>query len=318
MKQKDLLCPICQHRNIKLWCTAKDFEYSSSDKQYTYLRCEYCKTIFIDSIPEEELHQIYPVNYYSFLPSKKNLVTKIKECLDKRLLKKVLRTFTCTELKVLDIGGGTGWICDLVKSIDSRIIATQIIDIGDSAKKIAEAKGHRYFKGILEDFETTDKFDLILMVNLIEHVQNPVFVLEKAASLLSPGGKILIKTPNTNSLDCKLFKKTYWGGLHAPRHWVIFSEKSFRMTLQKLNLNVCSFKYTQGGAFWAFSLLFLLSRVGVIKLDSKRPLVYHSLFPLFAGIAAAFDFVRKPFSSLSQMFFIVENQPKIKHHLPAR
>ncbi|MEI9908849.1 MAG: methyltransferase domain-containing protein [Bacteroidota bacterium] len=50
------------------------------------------------------------------------------------------------------------------------------------------------------------------MLNLVEHVSDPLTVLQKAASLLAPNGIIVIKTPNTKCRDASLFKNTYWGG----------------------------------------------------------------------------------------------------------
>ena len=45
------------------------------------------------------------------------------------------------------------------------------------------------------------KFDLILMLNLIEHVEDPYLVLQKIFDNTATGGFVVIKTPNTNSLN---------------------------------------------------------------------------------------------------------------------
>jgi hypothetical protein len=131
-------------------------------------------------------------------------------------------------------------------------------------------------------------------------------VLKKASSLLSEKGVILIKTPNTDSFDARLFRKTYWGGLHAPRHWVIFSEKSFRHLLQQTSLQVEKLNYTQAGAFWAFSIIAALHKKKMLRVDRERPVIFHPLFPLLSGIGAAFDFVRRPISKPSQMFIVLK------------
>jgi hypothetical protein len=210
----------------------------------------------------------------------------------------------------LDVGGGTGWLASIVKNIDPRITETQIVDIDGKAGQIAEKAGHLYFKGTLEEFQTAEKYDLILMLNLIEHVRYPFSVLAKAGSLLSDNGVILIKTPNTVSLDSRIFKKSYWGGLHCPRHWVIFSEKSFRMLVDQTNLIIDKLKYTQGGPFWAFSIIIWLYRKGLVKVSAQRPVIFHPLFSLIGGITAAFDYGRSYFSKTSQMFIILKSSNK--------
>ena len=52
------------------------------------------------------------------------------------------------------------------------------------------------------------------MFNLIEHVKNHRN-FKKSFSLLSNHGVVLVKTPNTDSLNFKLFKNRDWGGYHT-------------------------------------------------------------------------------------------------------
>ena len=141
-----------------------------------------------------------------------------------------------------------------------------------------------------------------LMLNLIEHVADPLEVLQMAQSLLAPGGIIVIKTPNTDSWDARLYKKSYWGGLHCPRHWVIFSEKSFRLLLQSTALKIKKITYTQGAPFWAFSIIAALHRRKIVRISTKKPIIFHWLFAPISAVFAVFDFIRRPFAKTSQLF----------------
>ena len=275
------------------------------EDEFTYYGCANCKTIFIHPVPVEHLKKIYPSNYYSFVNKPKNLVVRLKEWLDKRFFKKILKQLPAQPINVLDVGGGTGWMLDVLKKTDKRIGLTQVVDIDEKAKSIAEEKGHAYFEGTIETFTTDKRFHLILMLNLIEHVANPLAVLQKAESLLSPGGIIVIKTPNTISWDARLYKKSYWGGLHCPRHWTIFSEKSFRILLQATKLKIKKLQYTQGAPFWAFSIIAALSRKKIIRSSAKKPIIFHWLFAPLSAVFAVFDFARKPFAKTSQMFILL-------------
>jgi hypothetical protein len=133
-------CPICKSDKTIFWSLAKDYEYGYTAAEYKYYHCENCISIFIFPVPENDLYKIYPSNYYSFHSGKKNWAFRIKESLDKRLFKKILKQIKSDGINLLDIGGGTGWLCDLVKTIDKRIAITQIVDIDNNAKKIAEEK----------------------------------------------------------------------------------------------------------------------------------------------------------------------------------
>ncbi|HMK26125.1 MAG TPA: class I SAM-dependent methyltransferase [Chitinophagaceae bacterium] len=288
-----------------MWSKAKDYEYFSVEAEFTYYGCADCKTIFIYPVPVDQLKKIYPSNYYSFVNKPKNSVVRLKEWLDKRFFKKILKQFSAQTINVLDVGGGTGWMLDILKKTDKRIGITQIVDIDNQAKSIAEEKGHAYFEGTIESFTTDKFFHLILMLNLVEHVADPLAVLQKAGSLLAPGGMIVIKTPNTNSWDARLYKRSYWGGLHCPRHWIIFSEKSFRILLRSTKLKIKKLQYTQGAPFWAFSIIAAWSRKKIIRTSAKRPIIFHWLFAPLAAVFAVFDFARKPFAKTSQMFILL-------------
>lgn len=49
----------------------------------------------------------------------------------------------------------------------------------------------------------------------------------------------------------------------------------------------------------------MLERFGLVSITSKRPVVYHPLFPLFNAAFAALDFARGLFAKTSQMFFVL-------------
>jgi len=41
-------------------------------------------------------------------------------------------------------------------------------------------------------------------------------------------GALVVETPNLDSWDARLFKETWWGGYHIPRHWTLFDANSLR------------------------------------------------------------------------------------------
>ena len=211
-------------------------------------------------------------NYYSFSRlGRPGFVQRIKFALDRRLFGKTLRQLPATQLSVLDVGGGAGSQLDTVRACDARVRFTQVVDLDVRAAEVARANGHAFFCGRIEDFEADRTFDLILLLNLIEHVQSPLAVLEKLRSMLKPEGAILVKTPNYDSLDARLFRHRNWGGYHAPRHWVLFTRESFEVLARRAGLRVRSFSYTQGAPFWSTSILFMLAQWGLIRVTKERP-----------------------------------------------
>ncbi len=256
-------------------------------------------------MPVDQLDVIYPHNYYSFVSQKKSIPVRIKEYLDARLFKKLLSQLKGEQLNILDIGGGNGWLLDDIKKLDARIQLTQVVDIDEEVKATAIKNGHQYFQGRIEDFESSTKFDLVLMLNLIEHVESPKAIMHRIENILNEGGLVLMKTPNVDSWDARLFKSSYWGGLHCPRHWVLFSENSFRRMVAETGLSIQTLKYTQGAPFWAYSVMAWLADRKWIKLSKEKAIIFHPLFMPLGAFFAAFDLLRGFFFKTSQMFIIL-------------
>jgi len=285
---------------------AHDVEYRSTADSFTYYRCNACGVLFIDPVPEHPLSQIYPPNYYSYAPPEKSPVHAVKSWLDRRFFGSLLKRLPGEPLRVLDVGGGAGWELLTLRNTDRRVQSTQIVDLDPAAAEIARKNGHHYFCGRIEDYETSERFDLIILLNLIEHVRDPGHVLRKVCALLSPRGLVLVKTPNYVSYDAALFRHHSWGGYHCPRHWVIFTQESFVQMVEKCGLAVRSVSYTQGASFWSASLLAWLAARGLVRITKPRPVFDHPLFGPLAAAFAALDFLRRPFARTSQMFFVLE------------
>jgi len=59
---------------------------------------------------------------------------------------------------------------------------------------------HSYF----EDFSSSDRFDVIMMGFILEHVDDPALVVRKFKEFLNPGGRLYVAVPNAKSLNRRL------------------------------------------------------------------------------------------------------------------
>ncbi len=295
-------CLVCGDTNNTLWATATDGEYFTTTDTYSYYQCHQCHNLFIHPCPKDKLSVIYPSNYYSFSQQKENFVLKIKKKLDNQLFLKILEKLSGKSLNILDVGGGSGWLLDQIKALDTRVSLTQIVDIDPDAKQVAESMGHVFSNTPIEDFQSAQKFDLVLMLNLIEHVHSPEKVLKNIKTLLTADGKVLIKTPNYDSLDARIFRHKNWAGYHCPRHWALFTKETLIDLCQKSGYTIDDFSYTQGAPFWTGSVLYMLYKYKLIRLSKDRPVHTHPLFGPLNALFAGVDFCRQPFSKPSQMF----------------
>lgn len=296
-------CLACGADTLDHWAHAHDVEYASTSEGFDYLKCRSCNALSISPVPRGRLGEIYPDTYYSFsADAAPSLAERVKQALDRRMFARMFAAIPGERLAALDVGGGAGWLLTQAKAVEPRLAVTQVVDIDASAEAAAHEAGHDFFRGRIEDFETDRRFDVIFLLNLIEHVDDPVAVLAKVRGLLRPGGRVLVKTPNHDSLDARLFRHHSWGGLHAPRHWVVFTPESFRAAASRAGLSVDRLALTQGAPFWAVSALEWLARRRLVTVSRSRPMCDHPLFAPLLALFGAVDLVRGRFARTSQMF----------------
>lgn len=285
------------------WAKARDVEYCTTDEEFTYWRCVLCRVLFVHPMPTDRLAQIYPDNYYAYASTSQSLIHRMKDRLDRRQFRGILRRLSGPSLSILDVGGGDGRVLSVVRGLDSRVRRTQVVDLDPAAEELARRQGHEYFCGRIEDYETDQAFDLIILLNLIEHVAEPRSVLRKVHKWLTPDGVALVKTPNIDSLDARIFRHRNWGGYHCPRHWILFNRASLTQLASDVGLSVRRFSYTQGAPFWTVSVLASLARSRLVRISCDRPVVQHPLFPILSAGFAAADFARAAVGAKpSQMF----------------
>ena len=302
-------CHVCGQPLTELWTRATDVEYGTTAESFSYFRCPQCDALSIDPLPEDRLDEIYPPTYYSFasgdnpLNPRRNAITRVKARLDERTFRRALAlTNGGSPPQILDVGGGTGDIAaGLVRAAGAGAQAT-VVDIDSQSIEVARQRGLEGFVGRFEEFESDRRFDLVLLLNLIEHVAAPAAMLWRARALLSRRGLVWIQTPNFRSIDARLFRRRSWTGLHCPRHWVVFSAHGLQRCITEAGFDVDELRHTQAGSFWAGSVL---GATGVARARGDgtlpRPVVRHPLFMPLAAAGAAFDLATAPVRSTSQV-----------------
>ena len=94
----------------------------------------------------------------------------------------------------LDIGCSTG---ELVSLMDDTVLAhCNGIEPNTEHADIAKHKGLQVENCTIEDYNPGFKFDIITMLNALEHVISPTEVMQRIHQLLNNGGYVLICVPN--------------------------------------------------------------------------------------------------------------------------
>lgn len=155
--------------------------------------------------------------------------------------------------KLLDIGCATGILLEEASKIgwDGYGIEASVW-----ASKIAQEKyGLNVYRGTIEDVEYKQKnFDVITCIDVIEHVNTPRQLVEKANYLLKKGGIFCVITPDISSIAPKILREKWW---HIrPDHLYYFTLETLKPLLESSDFEIV---YVAKPG-WSFSYDYWISR----------------------------------------------------------
>jgi len=153
-------------------------------------------------------------------------------------------------IKLLDIGCGTGTFLSIAQEKGWRVSGTELSPQGReiSRQRIGKENVHSN----LELFDADATFDIITMWDVIEHIPTPLNELQKIKNLLKPNGLFALTTPNTKAWNKKFFHKK-WRYFIAPEHIVYFNLQNLSTTLEQLGFEIIFTQtYYSDKAFWQF------------------------------------------------------------------
>lgn len=250
-------CCVCKKNDASIIGKGKDFEYHTSDDTFIAKQCNSCGLVYLDPRPAVSAFEIiYPANYHAFDFSKKEFgfVFRVRSRLEaQRILKR------CRHLpdgaRILDVGCGDGFHLKLLREYGNKTWKLEGIDLDKRAIKAMEKEGITAHLGSVEEIDLpSEHYDMVFMIQTIEHVEAPDKVLKAIHRLLKKGGKLSIVTDNTHSLDFNLFKKSHWGGYHFPRHWNLFNKKSLSMLAENSGYEVENITTIVSPVNWVYSI----------------------------------------------------------------
>jgi SAM-dependent methyltransferase len=131
-----------------------------------------------------------------------------------RIVERVVTARGGTLGKWLDVGFGNGALVTTAAEVGFTAVG---LDARVDAVTRLREFGYAAHVGLLEDFTSDERFDVISLADVLEHVTFPKVALDKVTSLLAPGGHVFISTPNLDSFSWRVCDKVannpYWGEL---------------------------------------------------------------------------------------------------------
>jgi SAM-dependent methyltransferase len=201
------------------------------------MQCNSCNLVYLDPRPAaSEFETIYPPTYHAFDFSKKEFgfVYNVRCRLEARRSLNRCRHLK-DDARILDVGCGDGFHLGLLRQYGNKTWKLEGVDLDKKAVKAATKAGLDVHLGRVQDVNLPENsYDMVFMIQTIEHLEDPPQVLKTIFKLLRKGGQLIIVTDNTDSIDFNWFKNGHWGGYHFPRHFNLFNRNS----LTKLALDI--------------------------------------------------------------------------------
>jgi len=283
-------CPLCFYS-----CS---FRLKYDFGEHKIYECKKCKFKYLSPQPNiEELKKLYNsdsyfkninfykghnlsifgyADYFAEKFNKQHQFRKIALKLKKLLIKSNMFKFNKT--KLLEIGCGPGFFlkeaafagfkCQGVefnKNIISKLNKYQKIPI-----KYAN------YENIID--HEKEKFHAIVILDVIEHFQNPFKVFENIYNSLLPGGILVISTIDSDSFMSKIIGKRLEDFRRFREHLFFFDRNNLQNLLNRLGFKIIYIN------FWGHTFRFdhLASRIGLISPLLKIPFIL--LFKIFKSL----------------------------------
>jgi 2-polyprenyl-6-hydroxyphenyl methylase/3-demethylubiquinone-9 3-methyltransferase len=113
-----------------------------------------------------------------------------------------VRSLNCLSgLRMLDIGCGAGLLCEPFTRLGADVIGIDPSATNIAAAKLHAEKGHLsvdYRCSTVEDMDARERFDIVLAMEVVEHVVDVGAFLDRCALMLKPGGLMVVSTLNRN------------------------------------------------------------------------------------------------------------------------
>lgn len=262
--EKTDACPYCgSGRHVAEIHDVEDWFFSNVPGGFTFERCEGCFSLWMSTRPTPSYLPLAYATYYTHSTASppvkgSGFKARLRDSYirtrfgqssggwdalgsaifrtlstDRTHLDARFRYAPSAPSRILDYGCGGGEYLRLMRDLGHDVVG---VDFDEAALEPLRNDGITALSAHeAAQRDWTASFDCITLNHVIEHVADPVQLLQSLAEMLKPGGVFYLEAPNASAAGLEVFGK-YWRGLEAPRHLAIPSRKGLREILAKAGL----------------------------------------------------------------------------------
>jgi len=152
-----------------------------------------------------------------------------------RLILTRCRTLAPGARRLLDIGAGTGLLC--LAAREQGLEATGIepsrwgVEVARTRHRLNVLQGPFPHPGL-----DGQRFDIVTLIDVIEHVSNPLGLLAGVRDVLEPDGLVVITTPDVRSLAARILGRRWWH--YRVAHVCFFTRQTMLKALDQAGLRL--------------------------------------------------------------------------------
>jgi 2-polyprenyl-3-methyl-5-hydroxy-6-metoxy-1,4-benzoquinol methylase len=232
-------CPICESANTREFLDVFDDRYGYPGR-FRLMNCRDCGHITLTGtkFTSAELADLY-TRYYprSQMDVESHTPAAESAGFGAWLRGDRARAFrwVARNSRVLDIGCGFGESLGFHKA---RGCEAYGVEADSNILRVARKFGYNVRVGLFDaSAYAAEFFDYVTLDQVIEHMSDPLSALRGIATVLKPGGMVIIGTPNANGWGARVFGR-HWINWHAPYHLHLFSPRSMAIAARRAGLGL--------------------------------------------------------------------------------
>jgi len=216
-------CPVCK---------SKDVTEIKFKKKIPYAVCCSCEALYAKEIPSILNHAEYNIGNINDLDyDEKKREYKQERFVEERInLIKQHSNKPLSNCRLLDFGCGTGVFLEKAKDFFETVVGVE------DSKYLREYINDK-FKIDTYQFLPDEKFDVITLFDVLEHLKDPYDILCTCKKLLNDKGVIFIYTPNWRSLEFDILKEKNTQYFPSEHLWFASLVTLYQLA-HKLDMNI--------------------------------------------------------------------------------
>jgi SAM-dependent methyltransferase len=253
-------CAVCRSTELEPYLSGLRDRNYANPVTVDMRRCRNCQTVQQHPLPSaDEAIAFYPGSYVHYNPAPGGLTDRLIRRQMRGTVDLLRRLGAAPGQRLLDIGSGGGRGLTAIRD-DLQMDVIGIEPNAQAARNAAQAYGLNVLAGTFPHQAVGPAtVDFVRINHVIEHVPDPIHLLNEIWTALKPGGWVIGETENLDCPSHRMFGR-HWSLLHPPYHTFLFNTVALTEVFRRSAFGNVSLRSLPDPTAWSLSLQTYLRR----------------------------------------------------------